>query len=391
MLPFPIISIRNILPTPIKILQLRSSAVHMGVLYDTGELFLRGDGANYKLGTGSTASSTTWYLSLTNVKFFAISTAGTLAIKNDNTVWYCGLSRLVTGVSGTTTTNTWTDITSTFGSLDVSSIVDIRMTNSCILYLVDSFLFGQGYNGGYELGSIGTNISTPTLIASDVKKILCSRNQSGYISTSGIYYRSGTNNAYQLGTGNTTALQAFTAWNSTGEVLDAVLTYNQGYLLYKATPTSVVQYYTAGQGYTGGNGINANSTYVRYTTNSALDNRLGSFLAEGSSLGNGMIGLGLTSGLYSTGENGNGQIGSGTATASVFPFGLYSEKFSTTAISDIQALVQVHNLNGSAAAMNFVLSRNRVYYSGKSTVLGIATSNNVYEELTDMPYYNTGG
>jgi len=384
MFPISIISqYGNIVLSPPKIKQVSSGGNTIGILYDNGELYTRGNGNFYRLGTGSTSSVTTnWYLSNTNVRLFYTADFGSIVVKNDNTIWYVGCKSAITA---STTTNTyytvWTDVTSSFSSIDISTIQDIKIAGYSIMVLVQNGnLYGLGYSYSYELGLSKTQWTTLDLAFTGVKTIFAMNGATGFINNSGIMYRSGNSTNYSLGSGSN--LVSYTAFsNPTGyTVQDYTLGTQASMILLKNTAGNTMVY-AAGTN-TGILGTNSSSSLSTYTRITALDNVFSSLKIVGSSITtfNFGLGIGSTGGIYSSGAGTNYARGTGyTATDS-----MYSKNVSGYTTQNPDTVLGITPASTFGTFMNI---SGKLYHTGQGvgTTFGLVTKSR-FSLTEDMPY-----
>lgn len=177
MLPFPRISTYgNTIPTINDLKSMATNDDSIFILTNGGNLYARGNNSNGKLGTGNTTAITTaWTLTNTNVSSVWANAETTLIRKLDGSWWITGLQRIFNNAASTG--GVWTDISSAFSAI----------TNT-------------------------------------VSKVTLSTSNVGVIDSAGQLFTSGFNTAGQLGTGNTTNASVLTLRSDVGTVLDAQFT-----------------------------------------------------------------------------------------------------------------------------------------------------------------------
>ncbi|HCN3559575.1 TPA: hypothetical protein N6S38_002997 [Escherichia coli] len=216
MLPFGrMVKYGNIKPAPSGVLKISTSVTHMGMLFDSGNLYLRGRGAYYMLGNNSTEYvQNGWVLCPYKVSNVWCLFAGTIILTTDGEFYLAGQMNYL-GVSASPVPG-WTNITSILSTIpslttvqDIASTETTAFNGSLLILLSDGNLYGIGRNAGGELGVTGIQ-STPILINTGVT--LIAGTQSGgafHFVKNGQYYRCGNNASYNLGT-SSSKLSTFT-------------------------------------------------------------------------------------------------------------------------------------------------------------------------------------
>ena len=216
MLPFArMVKYGNIKPAPSGILKISTSTTHMGMLFDSGNLYLRGRGAQYMLGNNSTDFvQNGWVQCPYKVSNVWCLLAGTIILTTDGEFYLAGQMNYV-GVSVSPVPG-WTNITSILSTIPgLTTVQDIASTettasNGAILILLSNGdLYGIGRNAGGQLGVSGT-VATPRKIDTGVTIIAgASGSASFHYSKNGQYYRCGNNANRNLGTA-ASSLSTFT-------------------------------------------------------------------------------------------------------------------------------------------------------------------------------------
>ena len=375
MLPFPIISSRNILPK--KVIKKIDGASNIFILYDNGKLYSRGVNYFGQLGIGNTTNQGQWVLSHEDVKDIFSSIYGTYIIKNDDSIMYAGQGYTVN--NGTVNVTTFTDYTSIFGS-HVGSIKEIRCGAYSTLFLKnDGTLYGFGMNNNGELGSTSLNSYRGVqLIASNVKKMNIIDRSSGYLNNSGQYFRTGYNSFYTLGTGTNTQLTAFTRYGISYEVKDFILGLYCTYLLLRDETNSRMRIYNAGSSINGilGNGSTTGqkAVFSELTQFTDIDMIPTETFNSNSAPSSTLIFMNRTgTNLYSTGLNANSPFGNGSTGGN---------KLYLTADSigiPAQGLINASIITSTTVG-TFILLNDEVYASSTYTLLGV--DSNIFINIT---------
>lgn len=252
MIPFArIVKYGNAIPKPAGVLKISTSISHVGMLFDNGNLYLRGAGAEYKLGNDSTGFvQDRWIKCPYNVADVWCLTYATIILTTDGKLYLAGQMGYV-GVVATSVPG-WTDITSILSSIPaLGTIKNIASTesttsNGAILILLSSGdLYGIGRNVAGVLGVSGIQ-STPINIDTGVTLIAgTDRAAAFHYVKNGQYYRCGSNARYNLGT-SSSSLSTFTvSTDIVGSVLGIACTTNATSVLTSYNGT--IRVYSAGQ------------------------------------------------------------------------------------------------------------------------------------------------
>ena len=137
-------------------------------------------------------------------------------LKNDGTLWSCGLNDVgQLGLGDTTSRNVLTQVTTNIDN-DVKQIIASCSSNSNVFIIKkDGSLWGCGRNGYGELGLGDTTKRTiftkvTTNINNDVKHMSCGFSSTYIVKNDGTLWATGLNNYGQLGLSNTTNKSTFT-------------------------------------------------------------------------------------------------------------------------------------------------------------------------------------
>lgn len=246
MLPFArLVSYGNEVPKPPSVKKIVGDPLGITVLYSDGDMFMRGGGSSYKMGNSSTtAVLNSWVKCQKKVIDVWACTYCTIILADDGKLYHAG-AKSVFGTSGTNPV--FTDVSSTFTSLNMSAIKDIQFTLStstdisALILMQDGALYGIGDNPDFWSGKR----LSPVLMTTGVEQIFGSalQNSFHYIK-SGVYYRAGENNFYQLGTGNVGSVVNYPSLTLSGTVLSVQSINNVTKLL--VLEGSVYKLYTAG-------------------------------------------------------------------------------------------------------------------------------------------------
>lgn len=210
------------------------SGQHIGILYEDGDLYLRGVQSLGHFGIGNTAAQLKFVLSAQNVSDYITSANGdqdeqpmAAVILTDGSVMTAGDNgHGELGIGNTTNTYTWTkvyDVASYSNDKAIKCLINGSDTASFHILTEAGKLFISGYNGYGQLGNGTTgNVSTLTQIVPSVggAKIIDIVANGYYddkytgstfiLTDAGKVYATGYNGQGQLGTGDTTNLSSFT-------------------------------------------------------------------------------------------------------------------------------------------------------------------------------------
>lgn len=370
MLPFVrMLEYGNIKPGPPGIKKIATSNLHCAFLYTNGSMYLRGGGADYKMGIGNQDNILNQFLKVPfDVVDCWLGLFCTIILTSDLKMYIAGNKSYI-GISGAATV--WTEITSSFSTINVSTIKDIQLTStyegdgSCLILMQDGSLYGLGSNGYSVIGVPEVWITQPILMDTNVSKIDVQDNRAaGFYIKEGVLYRCGYGINNVLGTPGTN-LTTYTALNIPDTVIDVMSTFKctkiltrdvSGNLaLYIAGDNSNVQFGT-GQASTV-----KNTTFTKYNTIPNIDlNRSFSFLPANGALNavrnNGTV--------YTTGASNSNGYGLGRPIStniadrlSYFPI-QFEDNIDYTE-SDVQ-----FNVQGSSGLSYIKLSSNIVYWAG---------------------------
>lgn len=191
---------------PDNILDFKSSFNHRALLMDNGALYTQGSQSSGALGNGvnNTTVIFTWFHALDNVQKIWTSYGTILALTNDGKFMASGdMSWAGLG----TTTTVFTDVTARVLPVNsppyaLSDIAEISIGQTCMLILLNNgSMYGMGTNTRNCLGRTGT-VTTPTLLATNVKKCTAGLWRTCYLTNDGKFYRCGYT-PDKFGSGNT--------------------------------------------------------------------------------------------------------------------------------------------------------------------------------------------
>lgn len=172
------------------------------LLYENGDLYARGDGGYYCLGTGNTANQFNWVKILDNVDKLAIGPAGyygnrsnSAAIKKDGSVWFWGENAYGhAGMGNTSVLTTPTKLSLTFLQTG-DRVKDIWLNDS---YQTSAYIItekGKLYACGMnDCGQLGLNDTTNRSVFTQVtalqdKKVEKVHTTMSYNSSGAVFYK----------------------------------------------------------------------------------------------------------------------------------------------------------------------------------------------------------
>ena len=251
MLPFTrMVKYGNVKPAPSGVLKIATSASHVGILFDTGNLYLRGSGAHYRLGNNSTEYVQNGWgqcpYKVSNVWCFF---SATIILTTDGEFYLAGQMNYV-GIS-TVPVPGWTNITPILSTIpSLSTVIDIAASettasNGAILILLSNGdLYGIGRNAGGQLGVTGT-VSTPLKIDTGVTLIAAASGAASFhYAKNNQYYRCGNNANKNLGTTASSLAKFTVSADISGNVIGISCTTTTTSVL--TSSGSNIRVYTAG-------------------------------------------------------------------------------------------------------------------------------------------------
>lgn len=373
MIPFARISTYNntaFVPTN-KIVQIAGGSSHLIVLYSNGELYGLGKSNAYQLNTGSPNSTvTSWRLMDTNVRLVASSEYGTVTVKNDGTIKLVGRKNHVVYNDDTNYT-TFSDISSYFSTINIGSIVDIKLSTICIMILLsDGSYYGIGNPIYQQLGGNNTGIVTLTSRTTlPVRKLFASALTTGFITTDNRFLIAGYNSNGATGSGSTGTQQSYAEKISSASVTavkDAWLTdtFTEVLSYPRSSDDSVLSLYYTGNS----DNVALPSLVSSFTLNSSASGILGSFCNAVGRGSRSSFGTGISTGLYSSGFNGANSVRGMNSNVSTPAWDTASIGFETVPVSDI------HGICSNGTTITFLWYGYNIYYAGSGTNYGINTS-----------------
>lgn len=317
MIPFPIINkYANVAPTLATVKRVRSSSGAVGVLYSTGEFYVRGSQGFYgEFGIGTSSNSyTSWTLIHTNVKDCWMGTNSTIIQLNDNTFFYSGLSLVVGLGSSTSSSNVWVNCTAQFTTLPSLNINKLYIDGNGSMALLDTkqvYAIGNNSSGSFGLGNQTTR-TTFTLVTSDVDIFRKSPNNSFLLKGTSLY-RAGSNPNGMLGVGNSNSLPTLTLLSGY-QVLDVFgISPQTGSTTGASTIRVGSSNYSAGLNSNGafGNGTTSSTAVTTYTIQAT--SLPSTFISNALDFNQGLNCnvAKCSDGLYASGVNSSGRLGTG--------------------------------------------------------------------------------
>lgn len=197
----------NIVPLP-RIKKILAAANWCMILYETGDLYVRGQNSGQTFGDGSaqnTIYTGDWRLSTTGIKDVWSGAGTTFCTTMDNRVLSSGAIRGLTGGTASST-NIFTDRSSTFISagLQPSDIIDMSVGPYDIFVLTATgavYSGGTNFSGQHGVGNTTARVFGLNTNFVNVKKISSSTGQGGtcwYLDTSGNFYAAGDGSVGQI-------------------------------------------------------------------------------------------------------------------------------------------------------------------------------------------------
>lgn len=236
MIPFArILEYGNKAPAAASYIKVQTTENALVLLRDDGKLYARGINNYGQFGLGVPADSTIygWTEIATEVENVWISTSTIIIRKVDGSLMYSGSMRFLYN-NGTVTR--WTQIPSSwFNGIISTDISDIQFTfYDALVLLNNGSLYGSGFNTAGEITGGGASYNLRKCTSNGVQtftKISCGQQFSVALGTDGYWYRSGSNNRGQLGTGNTGNLSTFTMYNNLGLITDITSGYESSMIV----------------------------------------------------------------------------------------------------------------------------------------------------------------
>ena len=183
---------------------------HTFLLKNDGSVWACGVNTYGELGLGSTSYKTTFTQITTNARQIACDSSHTFILKNDGSLWASGQnSRGQLGLNDYTNRTSFTQVTTNINN-DVKEVI----CGNAHTYIIknDGSVWACGYNEYGQLGLGDTNTRTTftkvtTNINNDVKQVACSVNHTFIIKNDGTLWSCGNGTLGQLGLGVTAASQ----------------------------------------------------------------------------------------------------------------------------------------------------------------------------------------
>lgn len=189
--------------------QVGAGETHTLLLKTDGSVWATGNNGSGQLGLNDTTQRYIFTQVTANinndVKKVACGFNHSVILKNDGTVWTCGLNTNgQLGLGDTTDRNIFT-------KTGLTDIIDIACGASHTAALKSDgsiWLTGYAYYG--QVANTGTDRKSFTQITTDVKAIACGMYNTFIIKNDNTLWATGRNNSYEFGTNNTTNLTKFT-------------------------------------------------------------------------------------------------------------------------------------------------------------------------------------
>ena len=181
------------------------------ILKNDGTVWACGDNSKGQLGLGDTTQKTSFTkvtTNISNVKQIVCGGSHTYILKNDGSVWSCGLNDAgQLGLGDTTNRNTFTKVTTNISN-DAKQIVcgdghTVILKNDGSVYSCGDNIYGQLGLGNTTDRNTFTKVTTN--ISNDVKQISCDGHHTFILKNGGSVYSCGGNAYGQLGLSTTTA------------------------------------------------------------------------------------------------------------------------------------------------------------------------------------------
>ncbi len=356
------------------------------VLTKTGDLWVKGSNYANHFGMSTTSDVLQWTLSLTNVRDIFTGAQGSFAILNSGEIMYTGKDNILR--NNTTFTAGWVDYTSgVSGGYNGADIKKLQVGNGTAFILANNgtlMVIGNNINGEAGDGSARNTFKALRVVAGSVRDVNLKNVNSSYISTAGQLYVSGSNSNYALGYGSDSNITTFSQIKTipgnvvqciTGNYGTSVITENSG----------AYSLYVCGTNINGNLGINDSSGTTAYTSfrlhptfnHSVLHSR-SLELCGVSSCASPV--LGSTGMIQVTGDNRNGQLGTGDKTNVL----QYTAAQGVPAGADFKAGEDTFVAQGGTAC-TLVISGGAIYGTGVSSVFNLNST--VYVELeSTLPF-----
>ena len=241
---------------------------HVFMIKNDGTVWACGLNDKGQLGLGDTTNRNTFTQvpNMNNVKEIKCGAKHTILLKNDGTVWGCGRNTFCElGLYNVTTGESTTFISLYNGKSDAQSIA----ANKDFSFILSNTgkLYGSGNNFAGQLGTAETGMSSFTQVQTNVKTVIPGDSFTYIIKNDNTVWSTGRNTYGQLGLGNTTDKDTFTKVTNIDNVKEiccgnsfSVILKNDG------TVWSCGANYNAqlGLGYASEDGV---TTFTKLTTN----------------------------------------------------------------------------------------------------------------------------
>lgn len=383
---------------PDNIISYSTNQNHRACVLSNGELWTQGVNGSGEIGNGDTTGTfvMSWFKAMNNVKKAQCGRGTTVAITNDNKIFYSGLDAPFGNFSSSRVFIEATSLVAPSGApYAVSDIVEFQSAVDHSLFLLDNGdLWGFGTNTKSQLGVTGRQV-TPIKIASNVKKFSAGGRVSVYLTTDGKLYTCGDSSS-TLGYGP--PLRSFTTFTElTPSLYDPTGTTNfvRDFSHNEQLAAGTLQITTS-------TGPTGNTTVFTGFSNNSDDpdkptdgQRLYKVLSLSggdaafypNTMGDNSVRI-LTKGgnTYVVGTNGNGQLGIGSTSANIDVYTILPRP------SGIEQADILYLSIGDQTTMEFV-ARGRVYVAGtiggKFEGGGTANQSNILKRMSNVPRMGT--
>ena len=205
---------------------------HTFILKNDGSVWSCGLNGTGQLGLGTSGSQTIFTQVTTNVKQVACGSSQSFILKNDGSLWACGQNQNgELGLGNTTNQRTFTQVTTNINN-DVKQIAG--GSYHTFILKNDGSVWACGRDNYGQLG-LGNSILIYnfTQVTNDVKQISCGNSHTFILKNDGSVWACGLNDTGQLGLGDTTAKNIFTqvTTNINNDVKQIVCGYNHTFIL----------------------------------------------------------------------------------------------------------------------------------------------------------------
>ena len=354
---------------------------HIAVLYEDGDLYMRGQQEAGHFGIGNTANQMQFVFSKSNVKDYFSSSTGdqdespmSACILNDGTVVTCGDNGDgELGIGNTTNTYTWTVVYDDTTDPTIKCVINGDNIASFHLLTASGKVFISGYNGYGQLGNGTTGtVTTLTQIVPSVDGKIIDIVATGYydatysgttslLTDSGRVYCTGYNGQGQLGNGTTTNSSTFNEIvypDGHDVTTDPVIEIIGGMRAFFYR-TQGLNLYSVGENNRGQLGIGNTTNMTAFTNILSNVTKVHHIQSADASQYSSLVALTSDNKLYGWGDNAQGHLGTGNTVDPTSPKEL---RFGhTSKIKDI-----CNSGYADGITLYFVLTDGTIYGSGKN-------------------------